>query len=373
MGKAFLTRLTALLLKELLALWKDKRSRLVLIVPPLLQGLLFGYAASFDLHHVALAVYDQDGSAPARELIAHFTGTPAFTQVARLTHEEQIADYINGREAALVLRLGPNFSRDLLTANGAKLQAIVDGRDSNTALIILNYVNAIVYDFNRQWLKSHDLPEPPARLTVRAWFNPNLESRWFILPGLVGMITMVISLIITSLSIAREREEGTFDQLLVTPLRPLEILLGKTLPAAFIGLLEASFILLLAVFWFDVPMLGSLWLLYLGIGLFLLSTVGVGLMISSLARTQQQAFLGAFLFLVPSVILSGFATPIDNMPQAIQYLTYVNPLRYFLEISRGVFLQQLSFQHLFHLFWPMAIIGLITMTTAALLFRRRLQ
>ena len=369
----FLTRIGALLFKEMLALWKDKRSRIVILLPPLVQGLLFGYAASFDLHHVALAVYDQDGAGPARELIAHFVGAPAFDEVARLTHEEQITQYLDGRQAALVLRLGPDFSRDLLAGDGAKLQAIVDGRDSNTALIILNYVNAIVHDFNSQWAESHDLPKPPALLTVRAWFNPNLESRWFILPGLVGLITMVISLIITSLSVAREREEGTFDQLLVTPLRPMEILLGKTLPAALIGVAEATIILLLAVFWFNVPLLGSLWLLFLGIGLFLLSTVGIGLMISSLARTQQQAFLGAFLFLVPSVILSGFATPIANMPEAIQYLTYINPLRYFLEISRGVFLQDLSFEHLFHLFWPMALIGLVAMTAAARLFRQRLQ
>ena len=368
-----LSRIAALFLKEALALWKDKRSRVVIIVPPLVQGLLFGYAASFDLHHVAMAVFDQDGSEPARELIAHFNGAPAFDEVARLTHEEQIAQYLDSRKAALVLRLGSDFSRNLLAGGNAHVQAIVDGRDSNTALIVLNYVNAIVHDFNVQWVQSHQLPQAPARLEVRAWFNPNLESRWFILPGLVGMITMVISLIITSLSVAREREEGTFDQLLVTPLRPVEILLGKTLPAALIGMAEATVILLMAVFWFGVPLLGSLWLLYLGIGLFLLSTIGVGLMISSLVRTQQQAFLGAFLFLVPSVILSGFATPIANMPGAIQYLTHINPLRYFLEISRGVFLQDLTFTHLFHLFWPMALIGLFTMGAASWLFRRRLQ
>lgn len=369
---ASLIRILALLLKEVMALWRDRRSRVVLVLPPLVQGLLFGYAASFDLHDIRLAVFDQDGAGPARELVARFNGAPAFDQVAKLTHEAQVVEYIDGRKAALVLRLRPDFSRDLLTGNGAKIQAVVDGRDSNTALIILNYVNAIVHDFNREWASSHDLREPPARLTVRAWFNPNLESRWFILPGLVGMITMVISLVITALSVAREREEGTFDQLLVTPLRPLEILLGKTLPAALIGMVEAMIIVLLAVFWFDVPLLGSLWLLCLSIGLFLLSTIGVGLMISTLARTQQQAFLGAFLFIVPAVILSGFATPVANMPEVIQYFTYINPLRYFLEISRGIFLQDLHFEHLVHLLWPMALIGLVTMLAAARMFRWRL-
>lgn len=366
-------RIIALFVKEFLALWKDKRGRVILIAPPLIQGLVFGYAANFDLNHLEFAVYDQDGGEPARELVARFTGAPAFIEVARLDREQQIAEYIDGRKAALVLRLGPNFSRDLLTGKGAGLQAIVDGRDSNTALIILNYVNAIAHDFNREWAHSRGLPEPPARLEMRSWFNPNLESRWFILPGLVGIITLVISTIVTALSVAREREEGTLDQLLVTPLRPIEIILGKTLPAALIGMVEATILVLLAVFWFHVPLQGSLWLLYLGIALFLLSTIGVGLMISSLAQSQQQAFLGAFLFLVPSVILSGFATPLANMPEAVQYLTYLNPMRYFLEVSRGVFLQDLTFAQLFGQFWPMTLIGLVTMTLASWLFRRRVQ
>lgn len=366
-------RIMALFIKEVLALWKDKRGRVVLVLPPLIQGLVFGYAATFDLNHITIAVYDQDGAAPARELLARFTGAPAFGHAIRLTHEEQVTSVINTRRAALVLHLNPNFSRDLLTGEGAKVQAIVDGRDSNTALIILNYVNTIVHDFNQEWSKVHGLPEPPARLIVRSWFNPNLESRWFILPGLVGIITMVISTIVTALSVAREREEGTFDQLLVTPLRPIEILLGKTLPAAMIGILEATILVLIAVFWFHVPLRGDLWLLYLGVGLFLLSTIGIGLMISSLAQTQQQAFLGAFVFLVPSVILSGFATPLTNMPEAVQYLTHLNPLRYFLEISRGVFLQDLSLAQLAGQFWPMVVIGLTSMTLATWLFRRRLH
>ena len=369
----FFVRLVSLIVKEVLALWRDKRGRVVLIAPPLIQGLVFGYAASFDLNQVSVAVYDQDRGAVAREVTARFLGAPAFKEVARLEHEEQIADFIDSRRAAVVLRLGPDFSRDIPAGEGARLQVIVDGRDSNTAMIILNYVQSVVRDFNRDWAEARDLPQPPAQLTMRAWFNPNLESRWFILPGLVGIITLVISTLITALSVAREREEGTFDQLLVTPLRPVEIMLGKVLPAAVIGLGEATIVLCLAVFWFDVPLLGSLWLLYLGIALFLLSTVGVGLMISSFSRTQQQAFLGAFLYLVPAVILSGFATPLANMPEVVQTLTYLNPLRYFLEISRGVFLQNLGFEALFRFYWPLALIGLCAMTIATWLFHRRLQ
>jgi ABC-2 type transport system permease protein len=217
------------------------------------------------------------------------------------------------------------------------------------------------------------LPKARARLEVRSWFNPNLESRWFILPGLVGMITLVLATIVTALSLAREREEGTFDQLLVTPLTPLEILIGKVLPGLAVGLIGATILVLVAHLWFRVPLIGSIALLYLGILLYLLSAVGIGVMISSFARTQQQALLGAFLFVVPAAILSGFATPIENMPEAVQWVTYANPLRYFLVICRGVFLQDLTLAELWPELWPMALIGVLTMGIATWLFRRRLQ
>jgi ABC-2 type transport system permease protein len=207
---------------------------------------------------------------------------------------------------------------------------------------------------------------------MRAWFNPTLSSRWFIVPGIVGLLTLVVTLVVTALSVAREREAGTFDQLLVTPLRPVEILIGKSLPGLLIGLIQGSLIILVAMFWFDIPLRGSLGALYLGLGLFLLSAIGVGLMISSLAITQQQGLLGAFLFLVPAVILSGFATPIENMPHAVQLLTYLDPLRYFMIVLRGVFLEGSSYALLVHQYWPMAVIGLASLTLAGWLFRHRM-
>jgi ABC-2 type transport system permease protein len=365
-------RILTLTRKEFLALLRDKKSRLVLVGPPLLQLLVFGYAATYDLHHVPYAVYAQDRSAPARELLSAFEGSPTFRRVALLSHESQIADMINARKALMVLRIGPHFSRNLLLGDGGDLQVVIDGRDSNTALIALNYARTIVQDFNIQWVAEHGGRAPPAHLEMRAWFNPNLESRWFIVPGMVGMLTLVVTMMVTALSVAREREQGTFEQLLVTPMRPAEILLGKALPGFVIGMVEATVIMTAAVYWFQVPLVGSVAALYVGIALFLLSAIGVGLMVSSLALTQQQGLLGAFLFLVPAVILSGFATPIGNMPDLVQDLTLLNPLRYFMIIVRGVFLEGKPFGQLLHQLWPMALIGIIALVIASWMFRRRM-
>ena len=365
-------RILALTIKEFLALLKDKRSRVVLVVPPILQVLVFGYAATYDLSHVPFAVYDEDGGAAARDLLAGFRGSPSFLEVTRLTRHEQIAPALDRKQALMMVHIGPEFSRNLLRGRPASVQVIVDGRDSNTAMLVLNYARTIVDDFNRRWISSHGLAGPPAQLEIRAWFNPNLESRWFFVPGIVGLLTLVVTMLVTALSVAREREQGTFDQLLVTPLRPVEILIGKALPGLIIGTAEATVIILVTVLWFRVPLLGNAATLYAGVLLFLLSAIGVGLMISSLAVTQQQGLLGAFLFLVPSIILSGFATPIANMPVAVQAITLVNPMRYFMVVLRSVFLQGTSFHMLIGQFWPMAVIGAVNLVAASWLFRHRM-
>jgi drug efflux transport system permease protein len=367
-----LRRIQALMIKEFLALLKDKRSRVVVFVPPILQLLVFGYAASFDLNHIPFAVYNQDGGQAARELVARFNASPNFQEVAVLTREADIAPQVDGKRVLMVLRIGPQFSRELLAGRSGPVQVIIDGRNSNTAAILLNYVNTIVGAFNADWQRRSGGGAAAAHLESRAWFNPNLLSRWFIVPGIVGLLTLVVTTLVTALSIAREREQGTFDQLLVTPFRPGEILLGKALPGFIIGFFEATVIILLATLWFEVPLRGSVGTLYVGLFCFLLSTVGMGLMISSLAVTQQQGLLGAFLFLVPSILLSGFATPIANMPVWVQQVTYLNPMRYFLVILRGVFLQGASFQMLLGQFWPMALIGIINLVLAGYLFRHRL-
>ena len=365
-------RILALTIKEFLALLKDKKSRVVVIVPPLIQLLVFGYAATFDLKNVPYAVYNEDAGAASQDLISLFRGSPNFTEVATILYDGQIAPLVNKGEELLVVHIGPRFSRDILLGNTASVQIILDGRNSNTAMLALNYVRAIITQFNSALNQNSDIGGPPAYLITRAWFNPNLESRWFIVPGIVGLLTLVVTMLVTALSVAREREQGTFDQLLVTPLRPFEIIAGKALPGFIIGIAEATVIILVTVSWFRIPLLGSIGTLYTGIILFILSAIGVGLMISSLSVTQQQGLLGAFLFLVPAIILSGFTTPIANMPPLIQNLTLLDPMRYFMVILRGVFLEGRPFHLLIDQFWPLAAIGIVSLTVAGWLFRHRL-
>jgi ABC-2 type transport system permease protein len=366
-------RIVALAVKELLAVLKDKKSRIVLVVPPILQLVVFGYAATFDVKDIPYAIYNEDRGAPSRELIARITGSPNFHLVTQIDNESRITPMIDNKDVVLVLHFGPRFSSELYNERTAKVQVIIDGRNSNTALIVQGYLQDIVREFNFDWSERHGRAPPPARVVVRPWFNANLESRWFIVPGIVGLLSLVITTMVTSLSVAREREAGTFDQLLVTPLRPLEILIGKSFPGMLIGLFEGTFILTMAVLWFEVPLRGSLGALYFGMFLFILSGVGIGLMISSLAVTQQQGMLGAFLFMVPAVILSGFATPIENMPTAVQWLTLADPLRYFLIILRSVFLEGGTTDMMVDYYWPMVVIAVVTLTFAGWLFRHRMN
>ncbi len=365
-------RVFALLRKELLVLWKDPRSRAVLVGPPLVQLLIFGYAATFDIRDVRTGILDADDSPASRAVIALFAGSPTFGPLVHLADEAALRRAIDRREVALAIRIRPGFETALRGGRSAPLQLLLDGRQSNTSLGILAYAQRIVERYNQRLAREAGFAGPPVRLEMRAWFNPDLESRWFIVPGLTGLLSMVVVLVVTSLSVARERELGTFEQLLVTPFRPLEILLGKALPALLIGLAEGTLIVAVAVFWFAIPLRGSLALLYLGLFVFILAIGGVGLMVSALSRTQQQAILGAFLFVVPAVILSGFATPISNMPETIQTLTLANPFRYFLVILRSVFLRDTPPALLLDQLWPMALIALVTLTAAAILFRRRL-
>ena len=362
----------ALAIKEFLALLRDKSSRLVLIGPPIAQLLVFGYAATFDLNNVPVAIYNEDTGIASREFIGRLEGSPNFEITQFIHRNVDIAPLIDNKKVLMVLHIDSRFSANLEKNIPAPVQVILDGRNSNTAMIALNYMRSILLDFNQNWAVIHGTGRFPAILKVRAWYNENLQSMWFIIPGIIGLLTLVVTLLVTALSVAREREAGTFDQLLVTPLTPLQILIGKALPGIIIGIVEASFIIAITVYWFDIPLRGNLGALYLGLFLFLLSAVGVGLMISAIAVTQQQAVLGAFLFLVPAVILSGFATPIANMPEVVQWLTYIDPLRYSLIIIRGVFLEGDSYSLLFNQYWPMAIISIVSLATAGWLFRKRM-
>ncbi len=365
-------RIYALTIKEFLALLKDRKSRIVVIVPPIVQLIVFGYAATFDLTNIPYAVYNEDEGFASTELVSAFRGSPNFEEIAFITREERIAPLINSKKALMVLHIDTRFSRDLSAGAPGFVQIIIDGRDSNTAAILLTYVNSILAQFNQKWQRQQGHGLPPGSLNIRAWYNPNLVSRWFIVPGIVALLMLVVTTLVTALSVAREREQGTFDQLLVTPFRPVEILIGKALPGFIIGLAEATVIIFIIVLWFQIPLRGNPLTLYFGLLMFLLSTVGFGLMISSLAVTQQQGLLGAFLFLLPAVILSGFATPIANMPEWVQDITLLNPMRYFIVIVRGIFLEGTPFLLLINQFWPLAATGVASLFLAGWLFRRRM-
>lgn len=362
----------AVSIKEFLAILRDKKSRMVLIAPPIIQLIVFGYAATFDLQNIPVAIYNQDTGQLSRELVSHIEGSPYFQMIRKIRHDSEIAPLITNKNVLMVLHIGPEFSQQQAINQTAPVQVIVDGRNSNTAMLALSYIRSIVFDFNLHELSQTGKGTLPAYLQIRSWFNPNLMSRWFIVPGIVALLTLVVTLVVTAMSVARERETGTFDQIMVTPLHPVQILIGKAIPGIIIGIIEGTVIILVTVLWFEIPLLGNLGALYIGLILFLLSAVGIGLMISSLAITQQQGLLGAFMFMVPAVILSGFATPINNMPTLVQGLTYLNPMRYFLVIVRGVYLEGNSYAALMDQYWPMALIALFSLTFAGWLFKHRM-
>jgi len=370
---ASMLRILALTRKELLALLKDPRGRFTLFIPPIVQCLLYGYVASYDLNDVPYAVVDQDHSAASCELLARLDGSGVFHRVASLDRAADVKSVIDQQRALLAIQIGQDFQRQLLAGGPADVQVIADGRNSNTAGVAMGYVGTIVEGFNAQWQADHGLPGPPIRVTTRAWYNPNLETRWSMIPSLIGTLTMMQTLLLTAMSVAREREQGTFDQLLVTPFRPAEIMAGKALPSMLVGTVQATTILLVAQLWFRIPFAGSLATLYAGLALFLVAAIGIGLLVSSLVATMQQAMLFTFVIMMPFTLLSGLATPISNMPQALQYLTLVNPLRYAIDISQRVYLEGTGLGRLLPDLWPLAVIAAVTLPVAAWMFRHRLE
>ncbi|KAF3362530.1 Inner membrane transport permease YbhR [Chlamydiales bacterium STE3] len=367
------SRILALIHKEILAVWSDKKSRAVLIVPPLTQLLVFAFAATLDVKDVPIAILNRDNGKESIELAQRFHGSPTFSHILYLKSVDEIAPFINNQRGAMVLSIDEQFSRNLNAKKKSQVQIILDGRKSNTAQIIAGYANAILNQFNRDFAQERGLPLQSTELFPRFWFNPNVIYYWYNVPCLCGILTMVVGLLVTALSVARERELGTFDQLLVSPLLPVEILIGKTVPAIVIGMAEGTVILLVAIFFFKVPFTGSLIALYFSMFVFISSVAGVGLLISSLSATQQQAILGAFVFMTPAVLLSGFATPIENMPEWLQYFTYLNPLRYFLSIAKGSFLKAMPFYIVWENIWPMVTIAFFTLSAATWFFKKRLE
>lgn len=364
-------RVWSLFLKEFLSAFRDKRARIVLIIPPLVQLFIFAFAATLDVKNVPIGIVNLDGGERAFELIQRFHGSPTFSHISYLDRVEQIAPFLDNQKGVMVLFIDQQFSRNLDAKKIASVSLILDGRKSNTAQIIAGYASTIIEQYNKEISPRLKITSgEPTELIPLNWFNPNLLYYWYTVPSLCAILTMVVGIMVTALSIAREREMGTFDQLLVSPLRPIEILLGKSIPAIFIAIGEGSLIVLAAIFVFKVPFEGSILLLYLSLLVFVSAIVGVGLFISSLCSTQQQAILGSFVFISPSILLSGFATPIENMPGWLQPLTYAVPLRYMLIIVRGLFLKDMPAHIVLMDIWPMAVIAVCTLSCATWCFRR---
>jgi len=370
-----LRRIIALTIKEFVMVLKDPKSRFVIIGPPLIQFFVFGYAATYDLKNVRYAVLDECRSVESRQLLSYLEGSKNFELTQTLQSDDQVKTVIDREQARLVVHIGPQFSRNLRSGRPANVQVIVDGRNSNVALISLGYLTGILERFNSELIRTGVVQTngPGVILQDRAWFNANLQSRWFIISGLGGVISMVVVMILTSLSVAREREFGTFDQLLVAPFTPFEILVGKSLPGMCFGLLDALIFAAGGVLWFQIPFRGTLGALLLALACFILTMVGVGLLVSSLSMTMQQALLGSFVFLMPSVILSGFVTPIANMPHWLQVGTLINPVRHVIFALRKIFLEGADATAVWPQVWPLMLMACITLPLAAWMFRHRTQ
>jgi ABC-2 type transport system permease protein len=363
-----LLRIAFLCRKELLALLKEPSSRIILLAPALVQSLLFGYAATFEVTHAPYAVLDQSHGAMAAEVLRRLDASGIFERTATLRSAGEIAGAIDDGDALLVLVFPSDFERRLTLGTPAPLQLILDGRNSSTAGAASAYVGTIVADLN-----AARGAISPVRVERRIWYNPNLDSSWGIMPNLIAALSMIQTLLIAALSVAREREQGTFDQLLVTPLTPMLILVGKAVPAILVGLAQSTIILLVIRYWFGIPMNGSPWLLYLGLVTFTVAAVGIGLAVSALSLNMQQAMLYTFMIIMPLMLLSGLLTPARNMPPALQIATWANPLRFGMDLVRRVYLEGAGLRDVAIDFAPLVGIAAVTLPLAAWLFRNRLS
>lgn len=346
---------------------------------PVLQLMLLGYAATTDVKEIPMLVCDQDQTSKSRELINQFVNSGYFVIGAEAHSPNEIDQYIEDGHVWLALVIPTSFSSDLLASRQTSVQLLVDGSDANSANISIGYASQIVSTYSRSIIADVQKRFPQTLRTsrvnpeIRVWYNPDLKSRNFMVPGVLAMVLMIITMTLTSLAVVKEKEIGTLEQLMVTPIKPYQLILGKLLPFIMIGAVDVLLVIIVARFWFDVPLRGSVALLFALSGLFVLTTLGLGLFVSTISKTQQQAMMTAqFFFFMPFIYLSGFAFPIENMPRVIQYVTYLIPLRYFIVIIRGVFLKGIGIAELWPQVIPLWIFGLAILTLSILRFRKRL-
>lgn len=376
-----LGRLKQMLIKELIQVVRDKRTRFILIGPPIIQMLIFGYAANYDIRNVSTVVVDLDNSQQSRELVSRFTSSPYFNVERQLDSAADAHQLIENGDATIALEIDAGFTQKLEKGETAPIQVIVDATNSNTALIASAYVSQVAQGFAQQM--QHDriyriapkLAEqiPSVQLEQRPWYNTGLSSRWFFVPGVIGSLTTLLVITLTSFAVVREREIGTLEQIMVTPISSVEFILGKTLPFFLIGLFDALLIGLVGTFWFHIPFRGHVSVLLIGAVLFIVSMLGVALLISTVSSTQQQAMVTSFFVIMPTITFSGFGFPISAMPHWMQICSYAIPLRYFLVVLRGTYLKGVGLDVLWPQMAAMGGIGLFVLTLAIMRFHKALD
>lgn len=366
----YIRRIFALIKKEFITIWKDPKSRGIIIAMPLLQLLVFANAITMEVKNIDVVLIDRSNSVESRELISRFEHSPRFRKFYYVNNDKEFKEKIDNQKVQIGLYINNDFATAVKSAKPTSVLVVADGRQTNSATIAGGYAAQIINGYNAEITGVQGASINPV---IRNWFNPNLEYRWYILTIIIAMLALVITLLLTALSIAREREMGTFDQLIVSPLSSFEILLGKTIPPLVIAMGLTVLMTLIVVACFKVPFAGSIWLFLVSIFISLLSIVGVGLFISSITKTQQQAILGVITFQMPAVLLSGFISPIEDMPICWQYLTWVNPVRFFIVLTRGIFLKGMGAQDVFVNLVPLLIIALITLSLASWTFKRKLD
>ena len=372
-------RVKHMLIKEFIQVFRDPRMRVVIFMIPCFQVLVIGYAVSTDVKHVRTAVYDLDNSQESRDVTARFIRSGYFDVVAQVGDDDAARQMLDRNDVSVVLRFNHGFAEKLNAGRTAPLQILIDGTDSNTANIVLSYSVKIATAYSQNILAQRvDHMFGPAGkigyidLRTRAWFNENLESRNFFVPGVLVIVVTLATLLLTSMAIVREKEIGTMEQIMVTPITPAEFILGKTIPFALIGFVDVILVVLIGVFWFEVPIRGSVPLLLLATGLHLMTTLGAGLLISTVSETQQQAMMTTFFCFFPAMLLSGFAFPIANMPPVVQWMTVVNPIRYFLVIVRSIFLKGVGIEILWVQMLPLLAMGIAVLWLAVRRFHKTL-
>lgn len=380
-------RIREIVRKEFRQALREPRMRAVLFVPPILQLIVFGYAVNLDVESAKIAWMDQDRTPQSRELLARFQGSGRFEVRAVPQSESEAGKLLDRGDVQLVVRVLPGFARDLERGRTAEVQLLVDGTNSNTASLVSSYASRIVAAYSAEELAARqkarlmeraaagpvNLSLPSVDARARVWFNPDLRSRNYFVPGVMVNIIMLVTLMLTALAIVREKEIGTMEQLMVTPVRPIELMIGKTLPFAVIGMFDVLLVTGVALLVFRMPFRGSPFLLLAAALPYLLTTLGAGLFLSTTSRTQQQAMMASTFFTMPTFMLSGFAFPIHNMPEVVQWLTYLNPLRYFMEIVRGIFLKGVGFSVLWPQILALTVYGIVIVLLSAARFHKRLD